>query len=320
MRLWRLAGLIVGLCAWGLLVSLGQVSIEPRAKPSPKQDALPRPDLRVDTNLVLIPITVCDPQGRPVVGLEKQNFRLYDERQEQPISQFSTDDQPVAVGMVFDTSSSMGAKLHRSRAAAQEFFKLANPEDEFLLVEFSDRPRLVIPLTSNPGPIENELVFTKSKGSTALIDAVLLAAQQLKKSKKEQKALLVVTDGGDNNSRYTYKELVDYLRESEVQVYAIGVFELPGARGTVEEMNGPGLLTKISELNGGRAFSAEAAELPDIAIKIGVELRNRYVLGYAPSAQPRDGKYHNVVVRVVPPRGLPPLHSHWRRGYYAPAD
>ena len=274
----------------------------------------------MDTNLVLIPVTVCDPAGRPVVGLEKENFRLFDDRLQQAITQFSTDDQPVAVGLVFDTSSSMGAKLHRSRAAAQEFFKLANPEDEFLLVEFSDRPRLVVPLTSNPGPIENQLIFTKSKGSTALIDAVFLAAQQLRKSKKEQKALLLVTDGGDNNSRYTAKELIDFLRESDVQVYAIGVYELPGARGTVEEMNGPGLLRNISELNGGRAFSAEAAELPDIATKIGVELRNRYVLGYSPSAEPRDGKYHTVEVRVAPPRGLPPLHSHWRRGYYAPAN
>jgi Ca-activated chloride channel family protein len=274
----------------------------------------------VDTNLVLIPVTVSDPAGRPVVGLERENFRLFDDRQEQAITQFSTDDQPVAVGLVFDTSSSMGAKLHRSRAAAQEFFRLANPEDEFLMVEFSDRPQLVVPLTSNPGPIENQLIFTKSKGSTALIDAVLLAAGQLRKSKKEQKALLLVTDGGDNNSRYTYKELMDYLRESEVQVYAIGVYELPGARGTVEEMNGPGLLRNISEVNGGRAFSAEAAELPDIATKIGVELRNRYVLGYSPSAKPRDGKYHTVEVRVAPPRGLPPLHSHWRRGYYAPAN
>jgi Ca-activated chloride channel family protein len=274
----------------------------------------------VDTNLVLIPVTVCDPAGRPVVGLEKENFRLFDDRLQQAITTFSTDDQPVAVGLVFDTSSSMGAKLHRSRAAAQEFFKLANPEDEFLMVEFSDRPRLVVPLTSNPGPIENQLIFTKSKGSTALIDAVFLAAQQLRKSNKEQKALLLVTDGGDNNSRYTAKELIDFLRESEVQVYAIGVYELPGARGTVEEMNGPGLLRNISELNGGRAFSAEAAELPDIATKIGVELRNRYVLGYSPSAAPRDGKYHTVEVRVAPPRGLPPLHSHWRRGYYAPAN
>jgi Ca-activated chloride channel family protein len=274
----------------------------------------------VDTNLVLIPVTVSDPAGRPVVGLERENFRLFDDRQEQAITQFSTDDQPVAVGLVFDTSSSMGAKLHRSRAAAQEFFRLANPEDEFLMVEFSDRPRLVVPLTSNPGPIESQLIFTNSKGSTALIDAVLLAAGQLRKSKKEQKGVLLVTDGGDNNSRYTYKELIDYLRESDVQVYAIGVYELPGARGTVEEMNGPGLLRNISEVNGGRAFSAEAAELPDIATKIGVELRNRYVLGYSPSAKPRDGKYHTVEVRVAPPRGLPPLHSHWRRGYYAPAN
>ena len=304
----------------GILVLLAldaQVDIPSRPKPAPKQAPASRPTLRVDTTLVLVPVSVNDPLGRPVSGLEKENFRVFEDKAEQPITQFASDDEPIAAGLVFDTSGSMGEKLRRSRMAAAEFFKLANPADEFFLVEFDNRPRLVVPLTHDTGSIENRLAFSKSGGSTALLDAIYMALAEMKHSKLNKKALLVISDGGDNHSRYTVREVQNVVVESDSLIYSIGVF---GNAASAEEVGGPGLLSRISEQTGGRLLFANAGDLPEIAQKIGIELRNRYVLGYAPKNPQADGKYHRIEVRVIPPKGLPKLKAHWRLGYYAPAE
>lgn len=296
-----------------------QVVIEPRTRTAPQKgpDSNPRATLRADSNLVLVPVTVGDPLNRPVIGLEKENFRLIDDRVPQIITQFAMEDAPVAVGLVFDTSGSMGATLRRSRMAAMEFFKTANKEDEFALVEFDSRPRISVPLTADSGKIESQLLFSKSKGSTALLDAIYLGLHEMKKSKIPKKALLIISDGGDNHSRYTASEVRNIVRESDVLIYAIGVFH---NFGSPEELSGPTLLSNIAEQTGGRAFAAGDRELPDIAAKIGIDLRNRYVLGYSPTNPARDGRFHRVQVQVVPPRGLPKLTAQWRTGYYAPSN
>jgi VWFA-related protein len=295
----------------------GQVAVEPRKKPPASPEERQQPNLRVNANLVLVPVTVCDPLNRPVTGLEKENFRILENNVEQTITQFAMDDEPVAVGLAFDVSGSMGSKLGMSRMAARAFFRLANTEDEFLLILFDDRPRLVAPLTQDTGEIQSQITFTQSKGSTALVDAVVLGLHELKKSKLTRKALLIISDGGENNSRYNDRELRDLVRESDVLIYAIGVF---GGGSTQEEHSGPQYLSGMVEQSGGRMLPAAAYDLPDIAKKIGIELRNRYILGYSPANQQRDGRYHPVQVKVVPPRGLPPLRAYWRRGYYAPSD
>ncbi|HUP02625.1 MAG TPA: VWA domain-containing protein [Bryobacteraceae bacterium] len=294
----------------------GPIALIPRA-PSMAPDPAPSARLRVDLNLVLVPVTVCDPMNRPVTGLEKESFRVFDDNAEQKITAFTQEDAPVAVGLVFDTSGSMGAKLRLSREAAAAFFQTANPEDEFFLVEFSDSPKLVVPITRNTQDIQDHLTFSQSKGRTALLDAVMLAMHELKKSKVERKALLVISDGGDNCSRYTETELKNLVKESDAIVYAIGIY---GGASTPEEVAGPQLLTDIAEQSGGRQLPAQGADIPDIAAKIGVELRNRYILGYSPAAGHRDGRYHPVQVKIVPPRGLPTLKAFWRHGYYAPTE
>ena len=278
-------------------------------------------DIRVDKTLVLINVTVTDPLNRFVTGLEKEHFRLYEEKVEQEITQFSSEDAPISIGLVFDTSGSMGAKLQKSRQAAAEFFKTANPEDQFFLVEFNDSPALRVPFTHSTEEIQNKLTFTQSKGKTALLDGIYMAMHEMKKAQNPRKALLVISDGGDNNSRYTESEIKNLVREADVQIYAIGIYEPIGSRGrTAEEMSGPGLLTEIAEQTGGRQFAVENLnELPDIAAKIGIELRNQYVLFYSPTNRERDGKYRRVKVTLVQPKGLPPLRAFWRTGYYAPS-
>jgi VWFA-related protein len=313
-RRWVLGGVGLILCA--PLVFRAQAPVAQRA-PSAKSDQLPAPKLRVDTELVLVPVSVNDKYNRPISGLERENFKLFEDSVEQPIVQFAMDDAPVAVGLVFDTSGSMESKLPRSRQAASQFFRVANPEDEFCLVEFSDAPKLRVPLTQDTGKIENHLTFSIARGSTALLDAIYLALHEVKKSKKTKKALLIISDGGDNHSRYSLNEVQNLVRESDVLIYAIGVF---GGFGTAEEVGGPGMLSRIAEQTGGRMFEANVMELPDIARKIGIELRNRYILGYSSPNRQRDGKYHRILVKILPPRGLPTLRAHWRMGYNAPVE
>lgn len=283
-------------------------------------EALRPANLRIDTNLVLIPVSVTDPLNRFVTGLERENFKIFEDKIEQTIAQFASEDAPLSVGLVFDTSNSMGSKLQKSRQAAAQFFKTANPDDEFFLIQFNDRPEMVVPFTANPEEIQNRLTFTQAKGRTALLDGIYLAMNQMKKAKNPRKAVLVISDGGDNSSRYTESEIKNLVREADVQLYAIGIFEAIGARGrTAEELSGPGLLNDLAEQTGGKHFSVENInELPDVAAKIGIELRNQYLIGYSPKNQGRDGKYRKVQVKLVQPRGLPPLRPSWRQGYYAP--
>ena len=304
-------------------VLLAQVAVQNRQRSAgpPPEPPAPKATLRIDSNLVLVPVSVCDPNNRPVTGLEPEHFKIFDDHVEQKLTHFSMDDEPVAVGLVFDISGSMGAKLRVSRMAAAQFFQTSNPDDEFFLVEFNDQPKLMVPLTHDVQEVQNQLTFAQSKGRTALLDALVLAMHEMKRSTKTRKALLIISDGGDNCSRYSEAEVRSMVRESDVLIYAIGIFEPFASRGrTPEESSGPGLLSDVAEQTGGRHYPADASELPDIAAKIGLELRNRYVLGYAPTRAMRDGRYHRVDVKLVPPRGLPKLSAHWRTGYYAPAE
>jgi Ca-activated chloride channel family protein len=301
-----------------------KVSITPRTR-TPAADTSEsitdrRSDIRVDTTLVLIPVSVTDPMSRFVTGLDKENFKLSEDKVDQEITQFSSEDAPLSVGIVFDTSGSMGAKLQRSRQAVTQFMKTANPQDEFFLVEFNDRPEIVQTFTSETQEVQNRLTFTQAKGRTALLDGVYLAMNQMKKGHNPRKAILIISDGGDNSSRYTETEVKNAVREADVQIYAIGIFEPVSSRGrTVEEMGGPGLLAEMAEQTGGRHFAVDnLAELPDVAAKIGIELRNQYLLGYSPKNTARDGKYRRVQVKLVKTTGLPQLHAMFRTGYYAP--
>jgi VWFA-related protein len=311
-----------GIALVGVLLCFSQeapVTIVPRPRPGKTAPAteLPKANIRVDTNLVLVPVTVTDPLNRFVTGLEKGDFQVFEEEKEQKIVSFGGEDAALSIGIVFDTSGSMGDKLQMSRLAVAEFFKIANPEDEGCLIEFSSRPELAVPFTHDPGEIQNRLMSAQSKGSTALLDGVTLALQTMRKAKNPRKALIIITDGGDNHSRYTQAEVKNRLKEADVQIYAIGVYG--GAR-TAEEYAGPSLLRDLSEPTGGRHFNASLRDLPDIAQKIGIELRNEYLIGYSPSNAERDGRFRKIRVKVIQPHGLPKLKAYWRQGYFAPTQ
>lgn len=316
-----LLGGVLGL-AWAAWGQEARPRIVPRPKPGAEVPESERitPNIRIDTNLVLIPVTVTTPLNQFVTEMEKENFRVFEDKVEQEIAYFASFDAPLSVGLVFDASGSMGSKLTKSRQAAAQFFKTANPEDEFFLIQFNDRPQLVVPFTQNTEDIQSRLTFTQAKGRTALLDGIYQALQHLKKGRNPRKALLIISDGGDNSSRYTENEVRNLLKEADAQMYAIGIFEPIGARGrSAEELSGPGLLSELAEMTGGRHFPVDNLnDLPDIAAKIGIELRNQYVLGYTSKNPNRDGKYRRVTIKLKQPRGLPPLRALHRQGYYAP--
>lgn len=290
--------------------------------PAPGQDAgVAQGDmrLRVDTTLVQIPVAVTDSLNRFVLGLQKQDFHLIEDGVEQDIAHFSGDDAPFSVGLVFDESGSMDFKMRNSMAAVSQFLKTMTPQDEAFLVEFGDKAGVSVGFTSKPAEIEQALKNAKPGGLTAMLDAIHLALKEMKNAKNPRKAIVIVSDGGDNHSNFTSAEIESLVREADVQIYAMGVFGPSLSFGlSPEEVSGPKLLSEIATQTGGRAFAATlTTDLPAVASRVAVELRNQYVLGYYPKNSSRDGKYRHVDVKLAQPRGVSALKAHWRLGYYA---
>ncbi|HXJ96498.1 MAG TPA: VWA domain-containing protein [Terriglobia bacterium] len=295
---------------------------QPPASVNVRQPNIHTRPIQVNVNMVMVGVTVTDPYDRIVTGLDKSNFEVFDEKVPQDIQTFSTEDVPISVGMIFDASGSMSDKIEKSKEAALQFFKTSNPEDEFMLIQFNERPDLISAFTSKFETLQDRLLFVKSGGRTALLDAIYLALNEMKKARSTRKALLVISDGGDNHSRYTENEIKRAVRESDTQIFAVAVLEPLASRNrTPEEAAGPSLLSDLASVSGGRMFSVEdASELPDIAEKISIELRNEYVIGYKPSNLVRDGRWRRIKVKLDAPRGLPPLQVYARTGYYAPTQ
>ncbi|MGH9404626.1 MAG: VWA domain-containing protein [Terriglobia bacterium] len=288
-----------------------------------KQTPIYTAPLQMTVNRVLVNVTVTDPYDRIVTGLDQSNFAVFDDKVEQKILSFSTEDAPISVGLIFDSSGSMSDKIQKSKEAALQFFETANPQDEFMLINFAERPNLISGFTSRFSNLQDRMLFVKAGGRTALLDAIYLGIEEMKKATTNRKALLIISDGGENHSRYTERDIRQMVKESDVEIYAIGVFEPLASRGrTPEEAAGPGLLSDLANLTGGRMFSVEDAdELPDIAEKISIELRNQYVIGYKPSNLVYDGRWRRVKVKLANlNRGLPPLQVYARTGYYAPTQ
>jgi Ca-activated chloride channel family protein len=299
------------------------VSIEPRMnlKTTPEAARYPEARLRIDSALALIPVHVTTAEGTTVTNLERGNFEIFEDGVEQKITTFSKDDAPVSIGLVFDTSGSMINKMRKSAAAVTKFFQTANNGDEFFLVEFSDRPKLSVSLTPDYELISRRISRTRPFGRTSLLDAIHLAMMQMKSAHNLRKALVILSDGGDNRSRFTAGEIKNTMLESDVQLYAMGIFDMDDMhKHPIEEQNGPQLLEDLADQTGGRMFTlANPDQLEPVSERISHELRNQYLLGYSPSDGDRDGKYRRVKVQLNAP-DLPNLRTYFRHGYYAPAQ
>ena len=274
--------------------------------------------LQVDVDLVLVNATVTDPLNRYVTSLEEQHFRLYEDRVEQQIQHFSAEDVALSLGIIFDISGSMKNKASVARDAAATFLRTGSPEDEYFLVAFNSSAGVLQDFTTDVSRLQNHLVFTQTSGMTALYDAVYLGLETLSDGINTKKALLMITDGEDNHSRYTFSNVREYVKESDVQIYSIGIVDSYGSQ-LARGRSGRANIDELAETTGGRSFFPNSVyELEDITTKIAVELKNQYVLGYISSNQQPNGEWRDVDVRVEEPRGLPRLTVRSRQGYYAP--
>ena len=276
--------------------------------------------LRLDVELALVNVTVTDPYDRLVTGLEPEDFRVFEDNVEQEIVNFSSEDAPISIGIILDLSGSMNNKIGKAKEAALQFLKTANPQDEFFLVGFNDHAQLLSSFNNNEEDLQGRLLSCSPRGKTALLDAIYLGISQMRAANNGKRALLIISDGGDNNSRYNEKDIKRVVREANTQLYSIGIFDpLEYRSQTFEELNGPTLLNEMTELTGGRSFAVKnLSNLPDIAAKIGAELRNQYVLGYHPSHKVHDARWRKIKVKLRTPKGLPPLTAYAKTGYYAP--
>lgn len=273
--------------------------------------------IRSNVELVTVPVTITDAMNRPVIGLDRDNFQLFENKQPQEIKNFSSQDTPVSIGIIMDVSGSMQDKLDRAREAVRQFCEASNPEDEFFMITFSDTPRLATDFTNRPEEIEGALLTVQPRGRTSLLDAIYMGIRKMKDARYPRRALLIMSDGGDNHSRYTDHDVKNAVREADVLIYAVGTYDR--YVNTQEELLGPELLQDVAGVTGGQAYTlTNLAELPHVTRAIGSRLRHQYMLTYRPQTRSRDGKWHKINVKLLLPKRLSSfLHVNARTGYYA---
>ena len=300
------------------------VHITPRSiRTSARSEVQPRNGVTERFNshasLVLVPVTVTDKKDHLVIGLERDNFSIFDGQERQVIRNLSNEDAPISLGIIFDTSSSMYGKIERSTQAVVQFLRTANPSDEFFLIGFADRPELLVDFTSSAEDIQDGISRVTPEGRTALLDAVYLGLDTMRRARNERKVLLIVSDGGENHSRYNIKDVWSVVEEAGIQIYTMGIFD--EAPRTNAERWGPDLLRALSNVTGGRVFPIHSLKKIGAATsELAIELRNQYVIAYRPSDLVNDGRWHRISVRVTPLQNIPRLRVYAKRGYYAPAE
>lgn len=290
---------------------------EKNNNPNPPQDPTKdsMPVIKENTNIVTFNVTVTDPYGRYVTGLSKEHFEIYDDKVPQKIEYFNDDDAPISVGILFDVSGSMKGRLNRSFDALRKFCDTSHQLDEYFLVTFNNTAKLVQDFTSDSRNVFGTLSLVDPRGQTALYDAAYIGTEKVRTGKFSRKALLLISDGQDNNSRYSLKELRQLLKESDVQLYAIGITNVFSGREL--DIEGQVILEELTRLTGGRAFFPNNdAELTEVITRIGLELRHQYSIAYEPTASKNDKRWHKLQVKIKAPKGMPSLSIRTREGYF----
>ncbi|HSR68002.1 MAG TPA: VWA domain-containing protein [Acidobacteriota bacterium] len=267
------------------------------------------PVISVRNDMVLVRATVTDALNRNVIGLEKEFFRVFEDKVEQDIVHFSNSKSPVSVGFILDLSGSMGDNILSARNSIIRFLEQGDPSDEYFLVTFNDRTAVAQDFTPRGENIRGQVAFTGTKGRTALFDAIYLGLEKLEEGQHDKKALIVITDGEDNSSRYTSSEIQDLAKESDAQIYIIG------ERGEIGY--GRGIISNLVRLTGGRSFYPDSFKQLDYYCDlIHTELRHQYVVGYNPStADGEEDNWRTIRVRLEAPDGWPKLSIRHRLGY-----
>ncbi len=291
----------------------GQEKPIAKGTPSPTPPAITEPDdspLKVQTDLVTLTVTVHDNWGRLVSNLTKKHFQAFEDKVEQEIVFFSDTDAPASIGIIYDISGSMSSeKIALSRRALERFILTSHPSDEYSVIAFNDKVRLVADRTRDPNVVLNSLSLIKTGGNTALYDAVYLGLDRVTRGAHKKRALIVISDGLDNSSRYSYSEMRRHLKEADVVIYSVGIYG--------NEVEGHPVLKQLSNATGGTAFFASDGTLDELFERIALEIRQQYSIGYIPKDFQLDGKWRRLKLKITPPRGMPRLSVRTREGYFA---
>jgi Ca-activated chloride channel family protein len=262
----------------------------------------------VDVDMVLVTATVTDGRNRFVQGLEARHFRVWEDRIEQEVVHFSNEDSPVTLGIILDRSGSMGSRsswtlLNEMKDTAYRCLGSGLRDDEYFLIEFSDRPELVTDFTSDVSEVTSKLPQMQAAGRTALLDAIYMGVNKLEQARHPRRALVVLTDGLENRSRYSLSDVRSVLQEREVRLYVVDRVDVQFDS-----------LARLAEMTGGRVFRSQTP-----CQELAADLRNQYVLGYRSTNLAADGKWREIRVRLnakeLPP-GLAGGTVRARSGYY----
>jgi Ca-activated chloride channel family protein len=271
--------------------------------------------ISVDVNLVVLHATVRDRKGGFASDLRKEDFRVFENGVLQKIGVFQHEDVPVAVGLIVDNSGSMRRKQKDVAAAAMAFVKSSNPKDEMFIVNFNERVSYGLPNTklfsAKPADLESALNGVPANGRTALYDALDTGFAHLKQANLDKKVLIAISDGGDNASHTTLAQVLATAGRSNAIVYTIGLFD------EYDKDRNPGVLSKIARATGGEMFlPRESSKVVEVCERIAGDIRNQYMLGYAPTNQKLDNSYRTIKVVVAGRRGAR-LQVRARAGYIA---
>jgi Ca-activated chloride channel family protein len=271
---------------------------------------------RSDTRLVVLHASVNDRKGKLLTNLDRDAFKVFENGQPQEVKVFKREDVPVSLGIIIDDSGSMMSKRSRVEAAALAMVRASNPQDEVFIVNFNDEAFLDVPFTNDIRKLEQGLTRIDSRGGTAMRDAIGMSLDYIKKEgKRDKKVLLVITDGNDNASGTSLEKIVARSNQSDVLVYAIGLFTEEEKR---EASKARRALNELTTATGGLAFyPKEVAEVQSLAVEVAHDIRNQYTIAYTPSIQALDGSYRQIRVTVDAP-GKPVVRT--RTGYYATPD
>ena len=288
-----------------------------------QQDA-PLDTIKIDTNLVVLRVTVNDQQGRAALSLKQEAFKVYEDGVEQQIGFFSSEESPVSWGLVLDRSGSMMDMMSDVYGAALHVIDEGTSRDETFIVTFNKKPDMVIDFTSDRHRLENSILGLRAEGETALYDAVSFALDNLKQAKNRKRVLVVVTDGEDNSSRLKFRELIERAEEEETVIYTVGMFgEMGDTSGFLARLlggsgDGRAELKKLAEVTGGVShFPKNVDQCKSVMREIAREVSQQYSLGYYPANKERDGKWRAIKIAVSQNGNSPKLVARTRSGYYA---
>jgi Ca-activated chloride channel family protein len=272
--------------------------------------------LTIHTDLITLNVSVTDRYGRAVTGLGKDAFTVFDNGVRQEIHFFSDEDAPASVSIVFDTSGSMSDdKIKQAKKALARFIQTSQDKDEFFLIDFNSRARLLLDKSRDGDAVLGKLTYVQPQGNTALYDAVYFGIEKVMRGAHPRKIVIVISDGEDNDSRRTFKEVKRQVQESDAIVYAVGFGGFYPMKGS---LNGRSVLKELTATSGGKAFfPGDEVEMDEAFERIALEIRRFYSISYYPSDFKADGKKHRLKIKVTFPAGTQPPSVRGREAYFA---